>query len=70
VALRDPADGEWIDKRAASTFFPDAMSDDEVPSAAISVAFSRVVMHTVIYFRPDRAAEIAPRSADRAQCLH
>jgi hypothetical protein len=30
VALRDPATGAWIDKKAPSTFFPDAMSDGEV----------------------------------------
>jgi hypothetical protein len=36
VALRDPADGEWIDKRAASTFFPDAMSDDAVIRAVLA----------------------------------
>jgi hypothetical protein len=38
VALRDPKTGGWIDKRAPSTFFPDAMSDDEV-IAAILAAF-------------------------------
>ena len=36
VALRDPATGEWIDKRASSTFFPDAMSDDEVIQAVLA----------------------------------
>lgn len=36
VALRDPASGEWIDKRAASTFFPDAMSDDAVIGAVLA----------------------------------
>jgi filamentous hemagglutinin len=36
VALRDPVSGEWIDKRAASTFFPDAMSDDEVIQAVLA----------------------------------
>jgi hypothetical protein len=36
VALRDPASGQWIDKRAASTFFPDAMSDDEVIQAVLA----------------------------------
>jgi hypothetical protein len=36
VALRDPADGEWIDKRAASTFFPDAMSQEDVIHAIIT----------------------------------
>ncbi len=36
VALRDPASGEWIDKRASSTFFPDAMSDDEVIEAVLA----------------------------------
>ncbi|MBV8736940.1 MAG: EndoU domain-containing protein [Alphaproteobacteria bacterium] len=36
VALRDPATGEWIDKRASSTFFPDAMSDDEVIEAVLA----------------------------------
>jgi hypothetical protein len=38
VALLDPATGGWIDKKAPSTFFPDAMSDDEVV-AAILAAF-------------------------------
>jgi hypothetical protein len=36
VELRDPASGEWIDKRAASTFFPDAMSDDAVIEAVLA----------------------------------
>ena len=36
VALHDPADGQWVDKRAASTFFPDAMSDDEVIQAVLA----------------------------------
>jgi hypothetical protein len=38
VALRDPATGAWLDKRAASTFFPDRLSDAEVV-AAILAAF-------------------------------
>jgi Bacterial EndoU nuclease len=36
VALRDPASGEWIDKRASSTFFPDALSGDQVIRAVIA----------------------------------
>ena len=36
VALRDPTTGAWIDKRAASTFFPDAMSDDAVIAAVLA----------------------------------
>ena len=36
VALRDPATGDWIDKKAPSTFFPDAMSDDEVIEAVLA----------------------------------
>jgi hypothetical protein len=36
VALRDPESGQWIDKRAASTFFPDAMSDSEVIRAVLA----------------------------------
>ncbi|HEX4185623.1 MAG TPA: EndoU domain-containing protein [Stellaceae bacterium] len=36
VALRDPATGIWIDKKAPSTFFPDAMSDDEVIEAVLA----------------------------------
>jgi hypothetical protein len=36
VALRDPETGAWIDKRASSTFFPDAMSDDEVVEAVLA----------------------------------
>ena len=36
VALSDPANGEWVDKRAASTFFPDAMSDDAVIRAVLA----------------------------------
>jgi hypothetical protein len=35
VALRDPATGGWIDKKAPSTFFPDAMSDNEVVDAVL-----------------------------------
>jgi hypothetical protein len=36
VALRDPETGTWIDKKAPSTFFPDAMSDDEVIEAVLA----------------------------------
>jgi hypothetical protein len=36
VELRDPASGQWVDKRAASTFFPDAMSDDQVIQAVLA----------------------------------
>ena len=36
VALRDPVTGEWIDKKAPSTFFPDAMSDHEVVEAVLA----------------------------------
>src|SRR5207245_5990607 len=35
VALRDSATGGWIDKKAPSTFFPDAMSDHEVVDAVL-----------------------------------
>jgi hypothetical protein len=38
VEIRDPATGLWLDKRAASTFFPDRLSDAEVV-AAILAAF-------------------------------
>ncbi len=40
VALRDPQTGRWTDKKAPSTFFPDAMSDAEIV-AAILAAFHR-----------------------------
>ena len=36
VALCDPTTGMWIDKKASSTFFPDAMSDEEVIEAALT----------------------------------
>ena len=36
VALLDRATGEWIDKRASSTFFPDRMSDDDVIRAVLA----------------------------------
>jgi hypothetical protein len=36
VALHDAASGEWIDKRASSTFFPDAMSVGAVIEAVLS----------------------------------
>jgi len=36
VALRDPLTGAWLDKRAASTFFPDAMSDAVIVGAVIA----------------------------------
>ena len=36
VALRDPATGDWIDKKAPSTFFPDTMSDTEVVEAVLA----------------------------------
>jgi hypothetical protein len=36
VALFDPTSGAWIDKRASSTFFPDAMSDEQVIQAVLA----------------------------------
>jgi Bacterial EndoU nuclease len=36
VALREPATGAWIDKKAPSTFFPDAMSDADVIGAVLA----------------------------------
>lgn len=38
IALHDPATGAWIEKKAPSNFYPDAMSPDEVV-AAILAAF-------------------------------
>jgi len=35
VALRDPATDAWVQKKAASTFFPDAMSPSEVVEAIL-----------------------------------
>lgn len=40
VALRDPATGVWIDKNAASTFFPDTMSDEAVIQAVLAAFHS------------------------------
>jgi Bacterial EndoU nuclease len=36
VALRDPMTGVWIDKKAPSTFFPDAMTDDQIVGAVLA----------------------------------
>jgi Bacterial EndoU nuclease len=36
VALRDPVSGAWIEKKAPSTFFPDAMADKEVVEAVLA----------------------------------
>jgi hypothetical protein len=36
VELRDPATGAWLDKRAASTFFPDRMTDAEIVEAVLA----------------------------------
>jgi len=36
VTLRDSGSGAWIDKKAPSTFFPDAMSDNEVIDAILA----------------------------------
>jgi hypothetical protein len=36
VELRDPATGAWLDKRAASTFFPDGMTDGEIVEAVLA----------------------------------
>jgi hypothetical protein len=36
VTLRDPPTGAWIDKKTPSTFFPDAMSDDQVIDAVLA----------------------------------
>jgi hypothetical protein len=36
VMLRDPASGTWISKKAPSTFYPDAISPDEVVDAILA----------------------------------
>jgi hypothetical protein len=36
VALRDPATGAWIEKKAPSTFYPDAMTPDEIVEAILA----------------------------------
>ncbi|HMD62399.1 MAG TPA: EndoU domain-containing protein [Stellaceae bacterium] len=36
VALRDPATGAWVQKKAPSTFFPDAMSTGDVVEAVLA----------------------------------
>jgi hypothetical protein len=36
VSLRDPQTGVWIDKKAPSTFFPDAMSDQDIIGAILA----------------------------------
>jgi hypothetical protein len=36
VAIRDPATGAWVAKKAPSTFFPDAMTDAEVVDAVLA----------------------------------
>ena len=55
VALRDPPTGAWIDKKAPSTFFPDAMSDDE--SSRRSSPLSRRAIGAAM------ASSSAPRGA-------
>ncbi len=40
VAIRDPATGAWVAKRAPSTFFPDAMSDQNVIDIVLAVFHS------------------------------
>lgn len=40
VALCDPATGAWIEKKAPSTFYPDAMAPDDVVEAVLT-AFRR-----------------------------
>jgi Bacterial EndoU nuclease len=44
VAIRDPATGTWLPKKAPSTFFPDSMSDTDVV-AAILAAFRASQRH-------------------------
>ena len=36
VTLRDPANGTWIPKKSPSTFYPDAMTPDEVVDAILA----------------------------------
>jgi hypothetical protein len=36
VALRDRATGEWVRKKAASTFYPDAMTPEEVIDSVLT----------------------------------
>jgi hypothetical protein len=36
VTLRDPASGAWLPKKAPSTFYPDAMTRDEVVDAILA----------------------------------
>jgi Bacterial EndoU nuclease len=36
VALRDPATGQWVRKKAPSTFYPDAMTPEDVIDAVLA----------------------------------
>ena len=45
VTLRDPADGAWIAKKVPSTFFPDAMTLDEVVDAVLAAFHTGEVRH-------------------------
>jgi hypothetical protein len=40
ATLRDPAEGTWIPKKVSSTFYPDAMTADEVIDAILAAFHS------------------------------
>ncbi len=45
VALRDPATGSWLRKKAPSTFYPDAMTPEEVMEAILAAFHDGEVRH-------------------------
>jgi filamentous hemagglutinin len=45
VAIRDPATGAWVAKKAPSTFFPDAMTDAEVVDAVLAAFHNGPIRH-------------------------
>jgi hypothetical protein len=57
VALCDPATGAWVQKKAPSTFYPDAMAPNDVVEAVL-IAFHRAeaVKTTAISSAPQVAA--------------
>jgi hypothetical protein len=45
VALRDPATAEWVRKKAPSTFYPDAMTPEEVIDTVLAAFRAADIRH-------------------------
>jgi len=52
VASRDPATGEWVRKKAPSTFYPDAMTREDVIEAVLAAFRAADIRHNGQFVGP------------------